>query len=315
MLVDPAQRSAPSVASPESMSSDLLPFNGTKILHTITAGGQTIHPEIHAKVNKGFRLEDDGNWTCYRRNYVSLSCSFSLPSWTGTMPLFVEFPDRATKHIISFAISISAVVNAPCGETRELIQHTTKRDKQTESKPGMVRLQPMQPTQPPSLVLNHGSSSATGHHLEFGLSSHPTGLGYSSNYASPRRPTQAPIQHTFERIQFQKATANNGKRRAQQQHYRLVVELHAELASGEWIKIARQLSNPVVVRGRSPIHYKSAGRSRRDHSTTILEPDIDGSRIPGDGGGAFPPGPASNSQTAALNFMQGYDNILYTPLS
>ena len=124
---------------------------------------------------------------------------------------------------------------------------------------------------------------------------------------------QVQTQHTFERIQFQKATANNGKRRAQQQHYRLVVELHAELSSGESVKIARQLSDPVVVRGRSPIHYKSSGRNRLDHSLNRAVPD-DGSGVSGEAGGLFASGVTTQSQLAALNFM-GYDNMLYTSLS
>jgi meiosis-specific transcription factor NDT80 len=81
----------------------------------------------------------------------------------------------------------------------------------------------------------------------------------------------------FERIQFQKATANNGKRRAQQQYYNLVVELYAEIASSvpgemQWIQIARRQSHPMVVRGRSPGHYKDGRRG----STASLGPDSTG---------------------------------------
>ena len=67
----------------------------------------------------------------------------------------------------------------------------------------------------------------------------------------------------FERLQFQKATANNGKRRAVQQYFRIIVELFAEVedsphAHGEnqVVKIARCSSDPLIVRGRSPGHYQ-----------------------------------------------------------
>lgn len=290
------------------------------------AGNQAILPEINARINKGFRIEEDGNWTCYRRNYISLTCSFTLRPWMGREPLFINFPDQPTRHISGFAMSISAMVDGQggqSGETRELIQHTTKRDKQSETKPKKVRLQPS------------GQSSLTGfsagpppgnNNYTFGLAPQTTGLAMEYNtYATPQQSlpmAQVPTQHTFERIQFQKATANNGKRRAQQQHYRLVVELHAELGN-DWIRIARQLSDPVVVRGRSPIHYKtgggkgnSGGRGRGIGNNLNLNPDEAGGVTDGGGGGgasifAAPPGMTSNAQ---LGSFIGYDNVLYTQI-
>jgi hypothetical protein len=64
-----------------------------------------------------------------------------------------------------------------------------------------------------------------------------------------------PPQHTFERIHFQKATANNGKRRAQQEFFHVVVELWADVGRmgvSERIEIATRHSAQIVVRGRSP---------------------------------------------------------------
>ncbi|KAK9768597.1 hypothetical protein K7432_000659 [Basidiobolus ranarum] len=60
---------------------------------------------------------------------------------------------------------------------------------------------------------------------------------------------------TFERIQFKTATANNGKKRAAQQHFVLVVDLFAECDNGRKIKVATTQSASLVVRGRSPSHY------------------------------------------------------------
>jgi hypothetical protein len=60
---------------------------------------------------------------------------------------------------------------------------------------------------------------------------------------------------TFERVQFKTATANNGKRRAAQQYYVLLVELYAETSAGKTFRVATAQSAPLVVRGRSPGHY------------------------------------------------------------
>ncbi|GIJ88656.1 hypothetical protein Asppvi_007581 [Aspergillus pseudoviridinutans] len=249
---------------------DAPPFHETNILLPIVAGSQAIKPEIHAKIHKGFFQVDD-KWTCYRRNYFSVSCSFSLHPWTRA-PLYLKVTDQTTERILKFSMCISAVVNAQYGEIRELVQHTPKRDKQSERKPGKVVLQPCQP--PPPLLLNHGAATSGGGQHAFALNSQSAALSmdYSASYTGAPQQSQPPTQHTFERIQFQKATANNGKRRAQQQYYNLVVELYAEITNPnngsetQWMKIARKLSHPMVVRGRSPGHYKDG---RRDSSTSM----------------------------------------------
>lgn len=284
MLLDTSSR------SPQSVT-DAPPFNETIILHSVITNNQQIKPEIQAKIHKGF-FQVDEKWTCYRRNYFSVSCSFSLKPWVPNAPLYLQLPNHTTEIIRSFAMSISAVVNTQDSETRELVQHTPKRDKQSERKPGKVTLQP---NQPPSLVLNHGSM-ATPSHLGFAAPP-PTSsmrMDYSHAYPTPPQPSQPPTQHTFERIQFQKATANNGKRRAQQQYYNLVVELYAEISNpigngvdAQWVKIAKRLSHPMVVRGRSPGHYKDG---RRDSSTSMGPDGGAGSSGDGNGNASLQPG-------------------------
>ncbi|KAI9043200.1 p53-like transcription factor [Aspergillus affinis] len=204
VLMDPVQRLQPSMA-------DAPPFHDTSILQPIMAGEQTIKPEIQAKIHKGF-FQINENWTCYRCNYISVSCSFSLQPWTDG-PMFLTFPDSTTQRIIAFSMTISAIVNG---------QYSKIRD-------------------------DHG--------FFLGSSAARMGLEYSDSYTGATQLSQPPTQHTFERIQFQKATAN-GKRRGQQPYYNLVVELYAAVenpvsgADTLWIKIARRLSDPVVVRGR-----------------------------------------------------------------
>lgn len=85
----------------------------------------------------------------------------------------------------------------------------------------------------------------------------------------------------FDRIQFKSATANNGKRRAAQQYYHLIVELYADMGQNSstnaggvtsapsqdnWVKIAYRISAPMVVRGRSPGHY-AEGRNTSSTSS------------------------------------------------
>ncbi|OJK03660.1 hypothetical protein ASPACDRAFT_75191 [Aspergillus aculeatus ATCC 16872] len=282
LLIDPVQR----LAQPMT---DAPPFHETNVIHPIISGNQTIRPEIQAKIHKGF-FQVDEKWTCYRRNYFSVSCSFSLcPMAHG--PLYLKFSEQSTaERILSFSMSISAIVNAQCGEPRELVQHTPKRDKQSERKPGKIVLQPCQPS---PLALGHGGASSSSPHSYSLTQSAGIPMEYTSTYAGAPQPSQPPTQHTFERIQFQKATANNGKRRAQQQYYNLVVELYAEVShpvggtETQWFKIARRLSHPMVVRGRSPGHYKDG---RRDSSTSMGPDGGSGGSGDGTGGAVLPPG-------------------------
>jgi hypothetical protein len=61
------------------------------------------------------------------------------------------------------------------------------------------------------------------------------------------------------RLQFKYATANNGRRKGLQQHYRIQIALTAKLeGDGQPIKLAEIQSNPIVVRGRSPKNFDSS---------------------------------------------------------
>ncbi|KAK2741561.1 hypothetical protein FQN57_005544 [Myotisia sp. PD_48] len=259
------------------------PFQETVVLHHLVINNQPVRPEINAKIHKGF-FPVDGKWTCYRRNYFSLSCSFTLRPWMQMQnpTTYLQLANGTTQRVKSFSMAISAVVNGQEGEIRELVQHTPKRDKQSERRPGKVSLDP-QP--PPSLILNPGHMG-NGHHMTFAMTSPPSSSMHfdcTPPFGSVGHPSQnvqsSPTSHTFERIQFQKATANNGKRRAQQQFYQLVTELYADIGEAgtkssapQWVMVARRLSYPMVVRGRSPGHYKDARRN----STTSIGPEDTG---------------------------------------
>lgn len=262
------------------------PFDDTKVIYpVITARNQQLTPKIDAKIQKGF-FKVDHKWTCYRRNYFTVSCSFSLKPATYEPHFYLQrHANQQHEQINRFAMQISAktaVVNNQESELRQLVQHTPKRDKATESIPGKVILQPAQP----SILTNAGSFHGDTMYGAPPNIPHTMMVDYSpQQYSSPQH--QGPPQsHTFERIQFQKATANNGKRRAQQQYFHVVVELFTDVSrhgEPQWVKIATSQSQPMVVRGRSPGHYKD---NRRD-SAASMDPDR-GAGAGGDGSGGAP---------------------------
>lgn len=300
MYMDPMHRFSQSIL-------EAPPFQKTDVLQPeIIAGinGSPVKPEIQAKIHGSKKfLHVDDKWTCYRRNYLSVSCSFSLHPYNSG-PCHLRFPDQTTERVRNFAMAISAIINAQSGETRELVQHSPKRDKESERTPGKVVLQPCQPSH---LGIGPGSASNGSQHGLFALASQqPTGMfDYSSSYGSTSAsPAQPPNQHTFERIQFQKATANNGKRRATQQFYNLVVNLYAEIASPsgtQWVKIAQRLSDPMVVRGRSPGHY----RDRRNSSTSMPPDGSTGGSGDSTSGAMLPPG-VGKAPPSSLALMSPY---------
>ncbi|KAL8709316.1 MAG: hypothetical protein Q9220_005909 [cf. Caloplaca sp. 1 TL-2023] len=245
------------------------PFQPTRSFYDriSSANGITRQVDIQAKIDKGF-FKTDQDWTCYRRNYCKVECSFTLkPFSTETEALFLRKSARETAPVAiqSFAICIGARVDGEDGKPIELVQHTPKRDKGPTGQPEKIKVLPH-----PSGI--HGVYSEQ----EGLLNPHSSS---TSDYEPPYPPTassnqQSPTVATFDRIQFKNATANNGKRRAAQQYFHIVVELFAEVpsnqsAEGQWVKVASRISAPMVVRGRSPGHYAD---DRRGSSTSMGGP-------------------------------------------
>jgi meiosis-specific transcription factor NDT80 len=246
-------------ASPETP-----PFNAQETWGTITCEGTTVTPSLDAKIEKGFFYSTDRVWTCYRRNYFAVNVSFQLTPWFPNGRLYLDQGNgKPAEQIQSMAVSLAAAVDNASGKTIELIQHTPKRDKGPQL---AMKKELLAPT-PPGKSHEHGgyglnsfhqSSSAPGPQLPLQTESD------SSQQYSPTSHANSNYQHSFERIQFKSATANNGKRRAQQQYYHLIVELWANVQSPRdteprWVKIGARISHPVVVRGRSPSHYQNEG--------------------------------------------------------
>ncbi|KAF1995276.1 p53-like transcription factor [Amniculicola lignicola CBS 123094] len=237
------------------------PFNPQDSFAKIHCDQVEVTPTIIAKVDKGFFRSNDDVWTCYRRNYFSVSVSYTLHPWYSGGRLYLTHANSKTpERIYAMAVSLAAAVDGHTGKAIELIQHTPKRDKG----PQIPMKKELLPPTPPGKSHDHNYGMNSYHQpAQVPGPDLPAQTETDSQSFSPTSHANSNSQHAFERIQFKSATANNGKRRAQQQYYHLIVELWANLAPREqeprWQKIAACSSSPVVVRGRSPSHYQNEG--------------------------------------------------------
>ena len=231
----------------------------------INRNNQVLKLDIIASIQKGF-FQVDNKWTCYRRNYFQVTCAFTYKSHQDGPVFLRQHLESQHKQVYGYAVSISAktdTAGSNDGEARGLVQHTPKRKKSSETIPNRHPVIPQTP--------HHHHSNSHQHHTH-GYQ-HPSvdpyyGHGYPG--LGPRslvfdHSNQIPPSYTFERIQFQKATANNGKRRAKQQFFHVVVELQVNIGSShrdEWVVVATRESEPMVVRGRSPGHYRDNPQRR-----------------------------------------------------
>lgn len=173
-------------------------------------------------MDRGF-FRADQDWTCYRRNYFQVSSTFDVHGMNyvlqgAEVPCLLRKTDtQEFLPVDYFSIGVCARVTNH-DKKIDLVQHTPKRDKgpQMIPEPRPVRA---------------------------GGNLHLASVGSNHNIV------------TFERLQFKTATANNGKRRAAQQYYEIVVDLYANCNQGESIRVATCTSAALVVRGRSPGHY------------------------------------------------------------
>ncbi|KAF9579162.1 hypothetical protein BGW38_004687 [Lunasporangiospora selenospora] len=223
---------------------------------------------VMARIDRGF-FTANKVWTCYRRNYFQVSTAFNILGFDhareSEAPCLIEIPDQGlvdqesdlqrvdansmagtlsglqlndnecnnkgpepssadnttTKTRMAIVTHFSICIGSRIASSEkkiELIQHTPKRDKG----PQIVPL--------PRPILGGGSLTLAGE-------------------------VNTQSVATFERVQFKTATANNGKRRAAQQFYTLLVDLFAHLEDGRTVLVASSASDPLVVRGRSPGHY------------------------------------------------------------
>ncbi|KAH8884735.1 p53-like transcription factor, partial [Thozetella sp. PMI_491] len=274
------------------------PFSPITTAGTLAYVDQPSSPitvDINGVIDKGFFLADN-DWTCYRRNYFSCICSYSLnppPNFTAPAIQFLPKGGGQPYSVYGFAMSISAVVADNDNHTIDLVQHTPKRDKGPIAKPEKVRLMPKPPSHHPLGYSNQD----------------PAARAYDQGYGQSQG--SHPTEHAFERIQFKQATANNGKRRAAQQYYHLVVELWADVQNQhneQFVKVAYKKSAKMIVRGRSPGHYQSERRG----STSSGPGGSGGGSI----GGGYPSSVMGHEYGSGGSLLPtSYSNSAYDPRS
>lgn len=233
-----------------------VPFPTLQVFKEITSEGQRVSIDVSVTVTRNVFQDERGTWTCYRRNYISVQCSYTLTPCMAGKRLILR--DRggskeSERQVQALAVALSAVVDTPDGKSVELIRHTPKRDKGPQYRVSLEKLYPanLETGRPPS-----GGSL---------LPLLPRQRDESPQTLAGTSFAGIPSSHTFERIQFKSATANNGRRRAAQQYYHLHIELLADVrmpgeTQANWQKVACRISDRLVVRGRSPRHYADGGR-------------------------------------------------------
>lgn len=282
----------------------------------MTCEGQPVTPEVHAKVEKGFFLSNaDEKWTCYRRNYFSVQCHFELhPNITNGRMYLKRSNSSTTEQIQAMGMRLSAAVDGSGGKSVELIQHTPKRDNGPKTRIDITKVSPTPIVGSRADAMGgHGVYPMSGYHAtgqvagpylplqssgegSSGSSTSAQASGIGAHYAysaSAASHIPAPGQNTsqtFERVQFKQATANNGKRRASQQYFHLIVELYADVRKDNgdqpsWVKVAHRVSEKIVVRGRSPSHYQNEGHHQQQNGRSGSTSG--GSGYGGGGGGTF----------------------------
>ncbi|KAI7882909.1 p53-like transcription factor [Lichtheimia hyalospora FSU 10163] len=209
-------------------------FSSTEQLHDLVSLDQTngFQVQLHAKMDRGF-FRADQDWACYRRNYFQVSSTFDVHGVNYLLqgpevPCLLRQSDQL-HQVDFFSIGASACVSGKPDKKIELVMMTPKRDKGPQMMP---RPQPVR-----AGGNLHLASVGSSHHIV-----------------------------TFERMQFKTATANNGKRRAAQQYYEIIIDLFANTSQGQQIRVATCHSAPLVVRGRSPGHYADSHTRYRHNS-------------------------------------------------
>lgn len=77
----------------------------------------------------------------------------------------------------------------------------------------------------------------------------------------------------FDRLQFEKATFGNGSRGSRQQYARIMIELMADIGSGQFAEVAHKMTEQFIVVGRHRIRQQDASISSIDLSPLKVSGD------------------------------------------
>lgn len=215
---------------------------------------------LTTRIDRGFFLADR-DWICYRRNFFQLSAAFQIRQSetleSTTAPLYIFIAPQQPMRVIGYYIQLSAEI---MGEGRPIYikQHASKRNVYARASE-MVK--------------------------------HRIIPGGDINYAinNPAHIT------TIERLHFQTATHNNGRKKQQQQYFQLTLCLVAALEGGEEVMIGESKSAPLIVRGRGPGHYVRESSESETAFANQIHPGPETAGIEGSlgwNGPSLPPGGA-----------------------
>ncbi|KAK9454487.1 hypothetical protein V1511DRAFT_460401 [Dipodascopsis uninucleata] len=204
------------------------------------------------------------------------------------------------RRVKFFALTVVAE-DEVTGRPVELVQHTSKRDLGPRRKPVVARIRPTvsDSRTPGGTTSTHNfganvastptttfqndsyyttasakSSSSSNNQLDmedvhsgiFGEFCSSGLAGNSISSVSDEDEQTVATSVCFERIQFKRATANNGRKNTAQQMFRVVVVLYAAVDDNEdgcdkvkYVEVQRVATVGIMVRGRSPGHYAYRG--------------------------------------------------------
>lgn len=241
----------------------LISFPDMKQTKAIYCGQHPVQALLNCSITKNVFYHDN-NWTCYRRNYINVACSYELEDFIPGVQLWTYRDDGSDVAIQALGVGLTASVDGPEGKEVSLVKYTAKRDAKETQAISITKLLPA--PLGGDMYLGYEQAVHNGPSLP---------LQHADNTDNGTIPP--PNAHTFERIQFKTATANNGRRRAAQQFYNLIVQLYADIRSPtakypEWIVIAHRISEQIVVRGRSPGHYRNQGPNETNTTPSFNSP-------------------------------------------
>lgn len=225
--------------------------------------GVPVYTIISARFDRGFKkFPNSDSWLSYRRNYFTLTSSFSLVQKgnfsIGKIPPFSVYATQDGKiksKVLSFAIRITALRVCIDGDVEELplVQHTAKRDKGPRDAPAIVPAIPgLLPDHNFMRNNTHYRSSSRLQKIEpfFYRKVGPELGPFCENY-----PPDDKVAHVVlhDRVQF--TTAGGGG----SQICKAVVQLIATLEDGSSYVAAWSETQPFTLRNRSPGNYYDDG--------------------------------------------------------
>ncbi|KAL8711910.1 MAG: hypothetical protein Q9225_007047, partial [Loekoesia sp. 1 TL-2023] len=220
-------------ATPENIHIHDSPLFASTVIHQEIkcSDGNSVCPQIDIALGGMFVQTDDNEWSCYRRNLFGVHCSFDFDRSCRHPLCLTTDNDPHPRKIVRFHLSLFAVTDS--GDPVKL---------QKISLPADGNQVHNQET-PPSPAAGRPCSSEP----------HRSTL---DSYAVADVARNLRVAE-FNRMQFQTATANNGRRKNAQQYHHLLVDLSAETFPNinSPLPIATRMSYPLIVRGRSPRNF------------------------------------------------------------